>query len=190
MCVQSPATLCDPMDCSPPASTVYGIFQAILERVAISYSTGSSPPGVPTRVSCTGRRVRDWQKGGGGKERGGDCIFSRCLNIPVISASYSIINTSVPIPRIDANVSKSKDQVDVPDKTRLLNWSFAVTLTHSAASKFPAWEARESAARLPIPIPPATSPQLFYQPTRKTDTVLLALTERTSLMQTTAPGSQ
>ena len=57
----------------------------------------------------------------GGKERGEDCIFSRCLNIPVISAFYSIINTSVPIPRIDANVSKSKDQVDVPDKPRLLN---------------------------------------------------------------------
>ena len=107
---------------SPPASTVYGIFQAILERVAISYSTGSSPPGVPTRVSCTGRRVRDRQKRGGGwGGRVRDCIFSRCLTIPVISASYSIINTSVPIPRIDANVSKSKDQVDVPDKPRLLN---------------------------------------------------------------------
>ena len=34
---------CDPMDCSPPGSSVYGIFQArILEWVAISSSTGSS----------------------------------------------------------------------------------------------------------------------------------------------------
>ena len=32
-------TLCDPMDCSPPGSSVLGIFQArILEWVAISYS--------------------------------------------------------------------------------------------------------------------------------------------------------
>ena len=35
-------TLCDPMDCSPPSSSVHGIFQAsILEWVAISYSRGS-----------------------------------------------------------------------------------------------------------------------------------------------------
>ena len=31
-------TLCDPIDCSPPGSSVHGIFQArILEWVAISY---------------------------------------------------------------------------------------------------------------------------------------------------------
>ena len=36
-------TLCDPMDCSPPGSSVHGIFQArILEWVAISFSRGSS----------------------------------------------------------------------------------------------------------------------------------------------------
>ena len=35
---QSHPTLCDPMDCSPPDSSVHGIFQATLERVAISYS--------------------------------------------------------------------------------------------------------------------------------------------------------
>ena len=34
---------CDPMDCSPPGSSVHGIFQArLLEQVAISYSRGSS----------------------------------------------------------------------------------------------------------------------------------------------------
>ena len=39
------STLCDPMDCSPPGSTVHGIFQAgILEWVAISFSRGSSQP--------------------------------------------------------------------------------------------------------------------------------------------------
>ena len=40
---QSCLTLCDPMDCSPPGSSVRGISQArILEYVAISFSRGSS----------------------------------------------------------------------------------------------------------------------------------------------------
>ena len=38
-------TPCDPMDCSPPGSSVLGISQAsILEWVAISFSRGSSQP--------------------------------------------------------------------------------------------------------------------------------------------------
>ena len=33
-------TLCDPMDCSLPASSIHGIFQArVLEWVAISFSS-------------------------------------------------------------------------------------------------------------------------------------------------------
>ena len=45
-------TLCDPMDCSPPGSTVHGILQArILEWVAISFSRGSSRPRDQTQVS-------------------------------------------------------------------------------------------------------------------------------------------
>ena len=40
---QSCLTLCDPVDCSPPGSSVQGILQArILEWVAISFSRGSS----------------------------------------------------------------------------------------------------------------------------------------------------
>ena len=36
-------TLCDPMDCSPPGSSVHRILQAcILEWIAISFSRGSS----------------------------------------------------------------------------------------------------------------------------------------------------
>ena len=36
-------TLCDPVDCSPPGSSVHGIVQArILEWVAISFSRGFS----------------------------------------------------------------------------------------------------------------------------------------------------
>ena len=46
-CMQSSLTLCDPTDGSPPGSTVHGILQArILEGVAISYSRGSSRPGM------------------------------------------------------------------------------------------------------------------------------------------------
>ena len=38
-------TLCDPMDCSPPGSSVRGFLQArILEWVAIPFSRGSSGP--------------------------------------------------------------------------------------------------------------------------------------------------
>ena len=38
-------TLCDPIDCSLPGSSVHGIFQAIvLEWIAISISRGSSQP--------------------------------------------------------------------------------------------------------------------------------------------------
>ena len=41
------------MECSPPASSVYGIFQArILEWVATSYSKGFSWPRDWTQVSC------------------------------------------------------------------------------------------------------------------------------------------
>ena len=44
---QSCPTLCDPMDCSLPGSTIHGIFQArILEWVAISFSRRSSDPGI------------------------------------------------------------------------------------------------------------------------------------------------
>ena len=45
VCAQSCLTLCDPMDCSPPGSSVHGILQArILEQIAISFSRGSSWP--------------------------------------------------------------------------------------------------------------------------------------------------
>ena len=54
---QSCPTLCDPVDCIPPDSSVHGILQArILERVAISFSKGSSLPRDQTQVSCTAGR--------------------------------------------------------------------------------------------------------------------------------------
>ena len=54
-------TLCDPMDCSQPGSSVHGILQArVLEQVATPSSWGSSQPRNQTHasyISCIGRRV-------------------------------------------------------------------------------------------------------------------------------------
>ena len=59
---QSCPSLCDPMDCSLPHSSIHGIFQArVLEWVAISFSRGSSRPRDWTQVSrIVGRRFNLW----------------------------------------------------------------------------------------------------------------------------------
>ena len=58
---QSCLTLCNPMDRSPPGSSVHGIFQArIWYWVAISFSRGSSQPRDWTGISCVsciGRQI-------------------------------------------------------------------------------------------------------------------------------------
>ena len=47
-------TLCDPVDCSSPGSSVHGILQArVLEWVPIPFSRGSSPTRDQTHLSCT-----------------------------------------------------------------------------------------------------------------------------------------
>ena len=55
-------TLCDPVDCNLPGSSIHGILQArILEWVAISFFRGSSWPRDWTRVShLAGRRFNLW----------------------------------------------------------------------------------------------------------------------------------
>ena len=58
--LQSCLILCDPVDCSPPGSSVHGIFQArMLEWVAMPSSRGSSRPRDRTHVSY----VLLWQVG-------------------------------------------------------------------------------------------------------------------------------
>ena len=54
--------LWDPMDCSPPGSSVHGILQArILEWIAILFSRGSFQPRDWTQVSCiAGRFLTIW----------------------------------------------------------------------------------------------------------------------------------
>ena len=56
------ATLCNPMDCGPPSSTVHKILQArILEWAAMPSSRGSSQPRDWTEVSCiAGRFFTIW----------------------------------------------------------------------------------------------------------------------------------
>ena len=55
-------TLCDPVDRSPPGSSVRGILQArILEWAALPSSRGSSQPRDQTHVSCISYIV--WQAG-------------------------------------------------------------------------------------------------------------------------------
>ena len=59
---QSCPTLCDPMDCSQPGSSVHGILQArILEWVASLFSRGSSQPRDRTQVChIAGRFFTIW----------------------------------------------------------------------------------------------------------------------------------
>ena len=61
--IQSCLTVCAPMDCNPPGSSVHGILQArILEWVVMPSSRGSSQPRdwiCVSYISCIGRRVLD-----------------------------------------------------------------------------------------------------------------------------------
>ena len=59
--LQPRLTLCDPMDCSPPGSSVHGILQTrILEWVAMLSSRGSSQPRDQTPISYS---LLYWQVG-------------------------------------------------------------------------------------------------------------------------------
>ena len=58
---QSCLTLCSPMDCSLPGSSVHGILQArVLEWVASPFSRGPSRPKDRTCISCIGRFFTIW----------------------------------------------------------------------------------------------------------------------------------
>ena len=62
-------TLCDPMTCNPPGSSVHGVFQVrILEWVAVPFSRWSSRPRDQTWVSCiAGRFFTVWASRGAHK---------------------------------------------------------------------------------------------------------------------------
>ena len=64
-------TFCDPMDCSPPGSSLHGISQArILEWVAISFCRGSSRPRDQTHVFCISRWISTSEPSLGSPEAG------------------------------------------------------------------------------------------------------------------------
>ena len=59
--LRSCPTLCNPMDCSPPGSSVHGILQArVLEWVAMPSSRESSPPRVKSASLIS---LLHWQEG-------------------------------------------------------------------------------------------------------------------------------
>ena len=61
---QSCPTLCNPMDCRLPGSSVHGIFQArVLEWVAFPFSRRSSQPRDRTWVSCIVGSFTTWTTG-------------------------------------------------------------------------------------------------------------------------------
>ena len=60
---QSCLTLCDPMDCSLPGSSVHGIFQArVLEWVAIAFSIAQFNPYQNSSGSFSGTRTNNWYR--------------------------------------------------------------------------------------------------------------------------------
>ena len=131
---QSCLTLCDPMDCSLPGSSVHEIFQArILEWVVIFSSRGSSRPRdgnwvssvrphrrQPTRLS----RPRDSP----GKNTGVGCHFLlQCMKVK----SQSEVSQSCPTPSdpVDCNLPGSSIHAAFP--ARVLEWvaiAFSVQL--------------------------------------------------------------
>ena len=85
-------TLCDPIDCSLPGSSIHGIFQTtVLEWVAISFSRRSSQPRDWTQVSCTaGRRFTVWATREALVLHDLSLnLFFSCISFPCLSVSYS-----------------------------------------------------------------------------------------------------
>ena len=79
---QSCPTLCNPMGCSPPGSSVHGVLQArILEWVAIPFSRRSSQSRDWTWVSCiAGRFFTIWATRGGCYIVGLCYLFTFCIS--------------------------------------------------------------------------------------------------------------
>ena len=77
---QSCPTLCDPIDCSLPGSSVHGILQAIvLEWIVISFARGSSQPRARTRVSrIVNRHVTVWATREMYYLKFGNCFYRYC----------------------------------------------------------------------------------------------------------------
>ena len=103
---QSCPSLYEPVDCSPPGSSVCGIFQArTLEWPAISFSRGPSPPRDRTQASCSGGRFFTIQATREALEIGRTQVFSPllynyCNNFPLsdtLNSFMSFLRLSCPL---------------------------------------------------------------------------------------------
>ena len=87
---QSCQTLCDPIDCSLPGSSVHGIFQArILDWVAIFFSRGSSWPRDLAQISLiiAGRLSTAWAT------RGSYMCVCVCVRVCVLPILIHLLYT-------------------------------------------------------------------------------------------------
>ena len=108
---QSFLTLCDPMDCSPPGSSVHGILQArILEWVAILFSRGSS-----------------WQ---------GDWIQSPALSVQFSSFAQSCLTLCDPVDCITPGFPVHHQLLGL-SQTHVHRVGDAIQPSHPLSSPFP-----------------------------------------------------
>ena len=121
--LQSCPTPCDPMDCSPPGSSVHGIVQAgILEWVAIFFSRGSSWPRDWSHVSCIAGRFFT-------TEMPGEPIFSGKVGFLLsftLNMLLSIILENLPKPRYEACWWKRDSEISVCLYQSILSLSLCI----------------------------------------------------------------
>ena len=132
---QSCPTLSDPMDCSPPGTSVHGSLQArILEWVAMPSSRGSSQPRDQTQISRTaGKFFTVWAT----KEAHKRCssqvfIVSNLLNhFVLLQVQPSYTKQDAPFSMHSHKTEKWKDSVftfnDTQTAYRRLLWSLSRT---------------------------------------------------------------
>ena len=90
LCAQLYSSLCSPMDCSPPGSSVHGIFQARnLGWVAISFFRGSSWPRDGTWVSYN---FLHWQTDSLPRKPNNLYAWSLMLSLPSLKYHQYYIN--------------------------------------------------------------------------------------------------
>ena len=120
--------MCDPTDCSPPGSSVYGILQArILECIAIPFSRGSSQPRDQTQVllaSFPQNTGRERELGSGpqmplGPSHSPDCSTLDIISCDAENMTFRSSHLYLPSPTTTLSVSTA-EKVPCP---RFLIWS-------------------------------------------------------------------
>ena len=161
--LQSCLTLGDPMDYSPPDSSVHGIFQArILDWFAIAFSRGSSRPKDGTSLSCVSCIGR-WS------------LYHRAIReTPSLQSAHSLMNSSAVHPGMpkasSGQVTNGGSHTPLSTEAlrgqanRLLKCVLAFITTWKAKFGFTACHAWLPALSLP-PVPsPVPSPFPFLLP--------------------------